>query len=1123
MKSDSWHNAFLTILLILWGGCTISNQEEDETLFKNIPASHTGVNFTNEVSYDKDFNVISFPFLYNGAGVATGDINNDGLPDLYFAGNRTSSRLYLNKGNLKFKDITDNSGTSTNGWAGGVSMVDINGDGYLDIYVSRAGPESSAPEERKNLLFINNGDSTFTESAESFGIGDTGFTTHAAFFDFDRDGDLDLFLINNFPGSFARDNRSGLREEINDGSSKSTDALYRNNGDGTFTNVSEEAGILKEGYSLGLVVHDVNRDGWPDIYVSNDVQTDDLLYINNGDGTFTDKAADFFKHTSYAGMGTDIADYNNDGWPDLLQVDMLPPELEEQHLVTGSRDYNYLLELKQKGYQMQYNLNTLQLSNGTDHEGNIIFSEIGQLAGVEATGWSWAGLFGDYDNDGLKDVLVTNGYPKALNNYDYLMKLGRSSMFGTDSTRQEKAFELMDDLHSLEIHNYSFKNKGDLTFSDVSEEWGFTKPSFSYGAAHADLDNDGDLDLALNNLNGEAEILENRADSLLNNHYLTVQLNGSYLNSGGIGAKIVLVTGNEKQYVDFFPYRGYQSTMDHQVNFGLGDYQMIDSLEIFWPDGSYQLLENIEADQTISLKRDEAESNIQERTKFSDFNQPFFKNTLLKTGIDYKHSENNFIDYVKEPLLPQMLSRQGPPMGTADVNNDGRDDLFIGAASGSAGVLFIQREDGTFEELNSEQPWLNDRSSEDTGVTFFDANGDEFTDLYVVSGGNEFPAASAQLQDRLYLNSGNGKFVKANSMLPRIYTSGSVVKPADYNDDGNVDLFVGTRLVPGQYPGPVSSYILRNDGEQFTDVTADVAPELLDFGRVTDAEWVDINNDGKLDLVTVGTWMPVNIFANKGDNFEKVTDDLGLEDFTGWWYSLEAGDVDGNGSMDLIAGNHGLNHKYSSFDDSPLHIFADDFNGDDRRDAVMAVQRDHEYRPIHGLRAISKQVSELLQNIGSYQSYAGMSLERVVGTNPSTASLHYEADTFASSVFLNKGNFTFERNPLPNAAQISSVNDLRLSDINGNGNLDLLIVGNTYQSNPETSRNDAGNGLLLLGDGRGHFEPVSPFESHFMAQYDAKSLEIVETELDKYILIGNNDHEVQVYKIVNEFDRVVSQ
>ncbi|MFH5882711.1 VCBS repeat-containing protein [Halalkalibaculum sp. DA3122] len=1098
---------------LMVGACSLTSDKQTDPLFQELPPDRTGIDFSNDITYDVDFNVITFPYIYNGGGVAVGDINKDGRPDLYLTGNMVSSRLYLNEGNMEFRDITSISGTGTTGWANGASMVDINGDGDLDIYVSMSGPEGSTPEERRNKLFINNGDNTFTERARKFGLADTGYTTHTAFLDYDRDGDLDAFLMNNFPGSFSRDNSVGVRDEINDGTALSTDALYRNNGDGTFTDVSAEAGIRKEGYSLGIAVHDFNRDGWPDLYISNDIQSDDLLYMNNGDGTFTDRAETSLKHTSFAGMGTDAADVNNDGWPDILQVDMMPPSLEGQKKVSGASDYEHVKELYERGYMPQFPMNTLQMSNGRDREGNVIFSEIAKLAGVGYTDWSWSALFGDYDSDGHKDVMITNGYPKKVNDFDYIIDLNRAVMFGDNEAHDTTKFMKINQLDSIKVENYLFRNQGDLTFRDRSEAWGFESPSYSYGAVNADLDGDGDLELVINNINEPALVYENRADTLKKDHHnLRVQLRGDSLNTHGIGAKVRVSAGGRSQYAYMSPYRGYQSSLPPVLHFGLGKAGTVDSLEVTWPDGRYQLKTNLEADAKITLHYREAQSSSPRR----EVNQsPKYFSEIDPGAINaaYVHRENEYNDFDKEPLLPHMLSRLGPGIAVGDVNGDGSDDFYIGGAAGSPGSLFLQQPDGTFRESTAEQPWGNDQEYEDVDATFFDANGDSHPDLYVVSGGNEFSPASGLLQDRLYINAGDGTFLRSEDALPEMLTSGSTVKPADYDNDGDMDLFVGGRLVPGQYPRPANSYILHNDKGTFTDVTGQVAPELAASGLLTDAEWIDFDGDGDLDLVTTGVWMPVTFFRNTGGSFKNVTESLDMDHPTGWWYSLASGDFDGDGDKDLVAGNLGLNSNYKTYQQEIMEVYAGDFDGNQSYDAILAVRKENGSYPLAGMRALQDQMSRLMRRYQSFSSYADATVSDIIGRKNRDDALHYQAENLASIYIENRGEGTFRQRQLPNEAQFSTVNDIIPGDFNGDGHLDIVIAGNLYETAPQTAPNDAGNGLLLLGDGGGDFTPVSPFQSGFVAPGNVKDLALIRTAGGTALLVGNNNDSLQVFRV----------
>lgn len=1105
------------ILLVLWllicMGC---RNVHEEPLFKKLTSGQTGVEFENAITSSDTLNLDNYPLIYNGGGVAIGDINNDGLPDIYLTGNMVSSKLYLNKGNMRFEDITESAGVETDRWASGVSMVDINADGYLDIYVSVVAPENSRPEERANLLFINNRDNTFTEAAGKYGIAGTDFTTHAAFLDYDRDGDLDLYLLNHSPGSFAR-YEPGREPSILFGpTSTSYDQLYRNNGDGSFTNVTRQAGILREeGFGLGVAVSDINHDGWPDIYVSNDLLPDDVLYINNQDGTFSDKTNEWLRHTSFAGMGVDIADFNNDGWPDILQVDMMPENYRERKRMSGGISYDHYIEKRQKGFHHQYSMNTLQLSNGENEKEGITFSEIARLAGVAYTHWSWSALFGDYDNDGYKDVMITNGMPKAVNNYDYLVDLDRANRVGTREVRQKKKQQLLNNLHGYEIPNYIFRNEENLTFSDKSNEWKFDEPSFSFGASQADLDNDGDLDIVINNVNDKAFIYRNDADRLNEQHYLSLQLKGSTANTQGIGAKIIINSGNKNQYQYHSPYRGYQSSVDNRIFFGLGNASRINSLEVIWPDGRYQRLTNLKADQLVTLNYEDAKK-ADNRAFFwwDQFEDKPFSEITAASGLEYTHEENEFVDYNTQKLLPYQLSRLGPPLATGDVDGDGLDDLYIGGASGQAGVLYLQAENGTFQKADHPEPWSSDKDSEDIGATFLDVEGDGDLDLYVASGGYEFSPASDLLQDRLYLNNGSGTFIRDRSTLPRMYTSSSCVKPADFDNDGDPDLFVGGRQMPGRYPYPAKSYLLRNDGGVFKDVTSEVAPGLKEPGLITDAEWIDFDGDGDPDLVTTGEWMPIQFYRNQNGSLKEVTDSLGLSrQLSGWWFSLDAGDFDNDGDPDFVAGNLGLNYSYTTSKNKKFEVFAADFDVNQSFDVFLVMNENGTRYPIYGKAKIGAAAPVINEKFHSYTSFAEATLEEIVGEDPLEAAWHYQADTFASVYIENKEGSSFTATPLPNEAQFSAVKDILSTDVDNDGNLDLILAGNIYSSEPETARNDAGSGLWLRGDGKGHFTPIPSYKSGFFAPLDVKDLELIKTPSHRYILVANNDDSLQVFKI----------
>ena len=1098
------------VLLVALGwlnGCT---HDEGPRLLKLLTPHQTGIGFANTITTSDSQNVQSDVYIYNGAGVAVGDIDNDGLPDIFFTGNMVSSRLYLNKGNMRFADITESAGVQTTRWASGATMVDINGDGYLDIYVCVSGSGRSTGKERANLLFFNNGNHTFTEAAARYGIADTGFATHAAFFDYNADGYLDLFLLNNSPKDFARGAADVHPLGVRSDSPEGWNLLYRNNGNGTFTDVSREAGILRQiGYGLGVAVADINRDGWPDLYVSNDVAPNDVLYVNNGDGTFTDKAGAWIKHASFAGMGVDVADFNNDGWPDILQVDMLPAALDQQKRMSGYLTYGGRNELRQRGFRDDYDANSLQLSNGVTQNGDVIFSDVAGLAGVTATDWSWSPLFADFDNDGSKDIFVTNGYPKAPNDLDY-----QTAMMGARRAGDHRrALRFLKDLRSYHLSNRVFRNNGDLTFTDKTKAWGMDQPGFSYGAAYADLNNDGRLDVVINNMDAPASIYEGIRSKDDTAHYLQIKLEGESPNRRGIGATLVLTAGGQKQYLYHSPYRGYMSTMETLEHFGLGRATRVDTLFVIWPGGRSQVLTGLEVDRMITVRESDA-SRAPARYPIPDTQRQVFQPVDPRHAPRYKLPERAFVDYEVQPLLPYELSRQGPPVSVGDVNRDGLDDVFIGGATGVPGKLFIQRKDGSFAESVHGQPWMADKDYEDWGALFFDANGDGLPDLYVASCGYQLAPVSRLLQDRLYINQGGGRFVRDSQALPAMPTCTASVAAGDFTGDGRLDLFVGGRLTPRKYPYPTRSYLLRNEGGHFTDVTAEVAPELSQpSGMITAAVWSDFNGDGRLDLVTAGEWMPLEFFRNEGARFRNVTAAMGLGSTRGWWFSLAAGDFNRDGHPDLVAGNLGLNFAYTTSPQSSFGVYAGDFTGNQTSDIVLTQEIGGTEFPFFGRAKLGPTIYPVALRFPSYASFATASVEQLFGAPQLRRALHYQTDTFASVSLQNNGDGTFTSVRLPNPAQIAPIRGIIAHDVDGDGNLDLIVAGNLYETEPNTPPGDAGNGLWLKGDGQGHFAPVPPLESGFLAPRNVAGLALMQTPAGSAVLVANTGDSLQAFTI----------
>lgn len=1092
---------------------------ESAPLFRRLSARRTGITFANTVTPSAAHNLRNDIFFYNGAGVALGDVNGDGLPDIFLTGNMVSSRLYLNRGDFHFEDVTEAAGVATHGWATGAAMADVDGDGKLDIYVSVSGPPWSDPAERKNLLFVNRGNDRngiphFVEEAEKRGIADTGFSTHAVFFDYDRDGYPDLYVLNNSPEEFGR----GQTDRTMFGAYQADPAgfgqLYHNNGNGTFTNVSEKAGILRRlGYGLGVAVADLNRDGWPDLYVSNDISSQDVLYINNGNGTFTDRTAEWLAHTSYAGMGDEVADFNNDGWPDILQLDMMWADPAERKRVSGSTTREDLKPMTRPGTVLQYNLNTLQLNQGVmSGSGQIVFSEIARQAGVSATGWSWTPLIADFDDDGWKDIFISSGYPKALIDYDYETEDFKIQQYSDTARARRRQAELLDKLAAYRLPNHVFRNNGNLSFRDLGRASGMEEPGISYGAAYADLNNDGHLDLVVNNLDAPAAIYENLGAAAAGNHYLEVRLDGDYPNRQGLGAWLALTAGGQTQYLEQNPYHGFMSTSDDRPHFGLGRAQHVDSLRVLWPDGRQQLLTGLRADQILTVHQRDAT-----RPPAPDSTPPralLFRPVAGNQGLNYASRVNDYlVDYTVQPLLPYQVSRQGPPLAVADVDGDGLDDVFVGGTPDSPGRLFLQQRDGRFVEAK-DQPWAAEKDANDWGALFFDANGDGRPDLYVARGGYRMPAPAAVYRDRLYLNQGHGRFVQDSAALPPMLTSKAAVVACDFTGDGKPDLFVGGRLTPRRYPGPTRSYVLRNDGHgHFTDVTQEVAPELIQpGGMVTAAVCLDFDGDGRKDLVTAGEWMPIQFFRNDGTHLRDVTSSMHLPPLRGWWYSLAAGDFDHDGRMDLVAGNLGLNYSYTTSPESRFGVYAGDFGQHGVTDVVLTEQVNGTEYPYYGLALLGGAISELAIRYPTFQSFASEPIDRIFGARLKSA-VHYQADTFASTWLHNDGKGAFTAHPLPPLAQISPIQCIIADDVDGDGNLDLLVAGNLYETEPNTARADAGKGLWLKGDGRGGFTPVPASQSGFLAPLDVRSCALIRTPTGKAVVVANNNGPLQLFAL----------
>jgi enediyne biosynthesis protein E4 len=1104
--------AALAVLLLALVGC-----RSDPTLFELRSAKETGITFANLVQEDDTlYNPLDFTYIYNGGGVAIGDFNNNGLPDIYFTGNQVPNRLYLNRGDFRFEDVTEAAGVAAAGiWSTGVSVVDINQNGLLDIYVSVAGPGADA--ERANLLFVNQGVDEdgvprFVEQAEEHGIADTGYSTHAIFFDFDLDGHLDLFLLTN-----AQDlHPNALRQRRLDGEAESTDRLYRNNGDGTFTDVSREAGILIEGYGLGAVVADLNGNGWPDIYVANDFQPNDVIWINNGDGTFTNRAPEYLKVQSHAAMGMDIADISNNGLPDIMVLDMLPADNLRQKMMHLGGDYATFRRALELGYQPQYARNTLQLNNGPGPDGEPSFSEIGQLAGVEATDWSWAALLADFDNDGFRDLFVSNGYGRDVTNLDFIAFNNRYLMSVPREQRRAETRQAMRELAEVRISNFAFRNNGDLTFTDQTRAWGLSIPSISHGVAYADLNNDGDLDLVVNNLNGPAFILENRSERVLagRRNFLRLDLRGPRGNLGGYGAKVTIRYGDALQHHEHTPYRGYKSSVEQIVHFGLGSVSRVESLEVVWPDGRFQHLTDLPVNQVLRIEYEDATPRPPpEPVEPTRLFEP-----VQNGGLSHRHRERFFDDFRHTPLLPHRHSQQGPGLAVGDVTGNGLDDVYVGADRDQPKEIFLQTAPGRFERrvLDPEIRY------EDRGALFFDANGNGHLDLYVVSGGGFLSEDGDVYQDRLYINDGSGRFRRDHGALPPITASGAAVVAADFDGDGDLDLFVAGRIVPGRYPLPARSYLLRNDTRpggpvRFTDVTEELAPGLAEVGLVTSALWTDFDGDGQVDLVLVGEWMPVTFFRNDNGRFTDVTASTGLASTEGWWNSIVAGDFNNNGLTDYVVGNLGLNSRFRASEQEPVHVHAADFDGTGMFAPVLSRYIQGTSYPVPPRDFLVEQLFSTEFRFPRYIDYAQVTLEQMLSPEERARAFVARSVTFASSYLENLGDGTFAVRPLPIAAQLAPAFGMLVEDHDGDGNLDVLVVGNSYASEPQRGRYTASTGSVLLGNGQGEFRHLNGAQSGFFVDGDAKAIaEVLVGDERSLVVVTQNDDSLRVFSAVAE-------
>ncbi|GIL24271.1 MAG: hypothetical protein BroJett042_27840 [Bacteroidota bacterium] len=1086
-------SALLLICSVLVS-CKLSNDKEK--LFAIRHGNELGIDFSNTIVTSDTLGAFSFEYIYNGSGVGVGDFNLDGLPDLFFGGNQVSSQLYLNKGNLQFENVTIKAGLTTNRWVTGVSVVDINQDNRPDIFLAVAGKTS--PENMRDLLFINqgvvDGVPVFKEMAKEYGIDDDGYGTMGAFFDYDQDGDLDLYLLTNALESF---NRNNLRAKRINGEAPSNDRLYRNNGNNTFTNVTREAGILIEGYGLGVTICDLNNDHWPDVYVSNDFMSNDLIWINQQDGTFKNAAAEYLKHQTHNGMGVDVADFNNDGLADIAVVDMLPPGHKRQKMMTAGQNYDHFHMSQGLGYQPQYMRNTLQLNRGKFADGRVLFSEIAFMSGVSSTDWSWAPLFADFDNDGWKDLFISNGYRKDVTDLDFIFYGSQEiGPFGTTEARRNKFNEQIKNLADVKLTNHIFHNNGSLVFQDKTDEWGINIPTFSNGAVYADLDMDGDLELITNNIDQEVIVYENLSQQQTKKpNYIRLHTNDHTFNE-----KIQVYAGGNIQFIERTPFRGFQSSVMDDVHFGIGSVATIDSIQIIWRD-SVATYKKVPANTVLTYTRHDATPRwIHEKPV-----QPI---SFVRQPSPYAHVEKSTSDMKTTRTLLHDLTRYGPCLAAGDVNGDNLDDFFVGGEKGLKARLFIQQPNGTFMS----EFITTDSTREDGAAAFLDVDNDGDLDLYV--GGSCITSSDSAAVHLLYLNNGKGKFT-ASTALPEITIPASCVERADYDNDGDLDLFVGGRYQAGKYPAFSRSYILQNNNGTFVDVTAKLNPELEAPGMVTTASWVDIDGDKKMDLVIAGEWMPIRVFKNNGTTFKEVTLEMGLKNTHGWWNCLKVADLNGDGFMDIIAGNTGKNSFFQPTLENPVQMYAKDFDKNGFIDPIVTYYNNQEKERfiVHNRLVLIDQIPGMKLRFQSFKTYASTPFNKAFKPEELEDAKVYEAFSLASCVLVNEAGQRFKKMDLPQIAQISTINDILVEDVNGDHLPDLLLVGNNYSQETMFGAYDASLGTILLNDGALGWKNLEASRSGFLVEKDARYIRPLRTAAGKGYIIGNNNDSLTYFSM----------
>ncbi len=1104
---------FSFLLTFLFASCRSDNkeskdQDQDKALsetslpvFKQVNSAHSKLYFENAITEDLNSleNLFNFDYFYNGAGVGIADLNNDGLEDVVFCGNQVDNKIYINKGDLVFEDITEGSGINTGKqWSNGITFADINQDNWMDIYISQGGPNQRL--QRKNLLFINQQDGTFKEEAEAYGLADMGISTQSAFFDYDGDGDLDCIVMNEnelygVDPITLYQMIEGNEEYVRFNSSR----LYRND-EGTFKDVTRAAGIERPIFGLGLMVSDLNTDGLLDIYIASDYYIPDALFINNGDGTFSDRIKDFTQQITYYGMGIDVADIDNNGLQDIFVLDMASSDHYRSKTLMASMNtdrFNYLVNTA--GYHHQYMFNSLQLNIGKN-----LYNNVAQLTKMANTDWSWSVLMNDFDLDGDKDVYVTNGYRRYALDNDLQQQVFEARQRYGNQVPLEVKTQLYNAMPSEKLSNLMYRNDGQLSFNNVATQWGLGEPSFSNGAALGDLDNDGDLDIVVNNMDNNAFLYQNLSvDEGLGN-YIKVNLETAHSEPF---ARVILKTNGQTQMVETKRVRGYMSAHSPFAHFGIGEEEQVDTVRVEWPDGSFEEQYAVSANSSLVFNA----KNAKTYAKPTESDKLFTQQNPETFNLDFAHRENEYDDFYTEVLLPYKQSNLGPCIAKADVNGDGREDVFIGGAAGQAGQLFLQG-NGTFVKTNS-RAFRDDSGYEDMGATFFDLDGDQDLDLYIVSGGNEFEPYSSFYEDRLYVNDGAGNFTRKESpALVGFAESGKAVVALDFDRDGDSDLIVGNRIVPKNYPKHAPSSIYRNEGGRLVNVTDEIGPELLDFGIINDLLVTDFDNDGWKDIIAVGEWSSLGFFRNQEGVFQKVAAESGIPEEKGWWLSVTETDVNKDGKPDYILGNAGLNLKFKASSEKPFKVFATDFDENGTNDIVLSKKYQGEYVPVRGRECSSQQMPFIADKYKSYKEFASATLIDVYGEKLEE-SYTKEVTEFRSVLLLNKGGLQFEKIPLPVEAQQIPVYTVATIDVNQDGYEDLILGGNIYETEVETPRLDAVSGVTLVSDTEKGYYTLPQTETGLYIRGNVKDMQIIEVEQKTMLWVGRNNDKSLLYQI----------